>query len=165
MCDWSFDIFFYLNRMYEYKHMSDCKLVLSQYVSCVRVGEQEILSITYVNLNWLTLNKKFLFCFNCSFFCLFVLISDIAVLRHHLAFGPWFKSFPNGDQNTYENETLNNNTKNSVGENQVTDNVWKNWDDPDGWYREGWERGVQDGEHVYTCGRFLLMYGKTNTIL
>ena len=24
---------------------------------------------------------------------------------------------------------------------------------------------VQDGEHVYTCGRFMLMYGKTNTIL
>ena len=25
--------------------------------------------------------------------------------------------------------------------------------------------GVQDGEHVYTRGRFILMYGKTNTIL
>jgi len=25
--------------------------------------------------------------------------------------------------------------------------------------------GVQDGEYVYTCGRFMLMYGKTNTIL
>ena len=24
---------------------------------------------------------------------------------------------------------------------------------------------VQDGEHVYTRGRFMLMYGKTNTIL
>ena len=30
---------------------------------------------------------------------------------------------------------------------------------------EGSERGVQDGEHVYTHGRFMLMYGKTNTIL
>ena len=39
------------------------------------------------------------------------------------------------------------------------------WDDPEGWYGEGGERGVQDGEHVYTCGRFMLMYGKTNTIL
>ena len=39
------------------------------------------------------------------------------------------------------------------------------WDDPEGWYREGGRRGVQDGEHVYTCGRFMLMYGKTNTIL
>ena len=39
------------------------------------------------------------------------------------------------------------------------------WDDPEGWYREGGGRGVQDGEHVYTCGRFTLMYGKTNTIL
>ena len=26
-------------------------------------------------------------------------------------------------------------------------------------------RGVQDREHVYTCGGFMLMYGKTNTIL
>ena len=39
------------------------------------------------------------------------------------------------------------------------------WDDPEGWYREGGGRGVQDGEHVYTCGGFVLMYGKTNTIL
>ena len=37
------------------------------------------------------------------------------------------------------------------------------WDDPEGWYREG--GGIQDGEHVYTHGRFMLMYGKTNTIL
>ena len=45
---------------------------------------------------------------------------------------------------------------------------WKSmvhWDDPEGWYREGGGRGVQDGEHVHTCGRFMLMYGKTNTIL
>ena len=39
------------------------------------------------------------------------------------------------------------------------------WDDPEGWDREGGGRGVQDGEHMYTCGRFMLMYGKTNTIL
>ena len=40
------------------------------------------------------------------------------------------------------------------------------WDDPEGWYGEGGGRGVQDGEeHMYTCGRFMLMYGKTNTIL
>ena len=39
------------------------------------------------------------------------------------------------------------------------------WDDPEGWYREGGARGVQDGEHMYTCGGFMLMYGKTNTIL
>ena len=36
---------------------------------------------------------------------------------------------------------------------------------PEGWYREGYGRGIQDREHVYTCGRFMLMYGKTNTIL
>ena len=40
------------------------------------------------------------------------------------------------------------------------------WDDPEGWYGEGGGGvGVQDGEHMYTCGGFMLMYGKTNTIL
>ena len=39
------------------------------------------------------------------------------------------------------------------------------WDDPEGWDGEGGERGIQDGEHVYTCGGFMLIYGKTNTIL
>ena len=39
------------------------------------------------------------------------------------------------------------------------------WDDPEEWYGEGSGRGVQDWEHVYTCGGFMLMYGKTNTIL
>ena len=29
----------------------------------------------------------------------------------------------------------------------------------------GGGRGVQDGEHVYTRGGFMLMYGKTNTVL
>ena len=38
------------------------------------------------------------------------------------------------------------------------------WDDPEGGYGEGDGRGVQDGEHVYTRGRFMSMYGKTNTI-
>ena len=38
------------------------------------------------------------------------------------------------------------------------------WDDPERWYGEGGEKGLQDGEHVYTRGRFMLMYGKTNTI-
>ena len=39
------------------------------------------------------------------------------------------------------------------------------WDDPEGWDGEGGGRGVQDGEHVYTCGGFMLMYGKIKTIL
>ena len=39
------------------------------------------------------------------------------------------------------------------------------WDDPEGWYGEGSRREVQDWEHMYTRGRFMLMYGKTNTIL
>ena len=39
------------------------------------------------------------------------------------------------------------------------------WDDPEGWYGEGGARRVQDGEHMYTHGGFMSMYGKTNTIL
>ena len=39
------------------------------------------------------------------------------------------------------------------------------WDDPEGWDGEGGGMGVQDGEHMYTHGRFKSMYGKTNTIL
>ena len=32
------------------------------------------------------------------------------------------------------------------------------WDDPEGWR-------VQDGEHMYTCGGFILIFGKTNTVM
>ena len=39
------------------------------------------------------------------------------------------------------------------------------WNNPEGWYGEGEGRGVYDREHVYTRGGFMLMYGKTNTIL
>ena len=39
------------------------------------------------------------------------------------------------------------------------------WDDPERWYGEGEGKGVQDGEHVYTCGRFILRYDKTHAIL
>ena len=30
------------------------------------------------------------------------------------------------------------------------------WDDPEGWYGERGGRGVQDWEHVYTHGGFML---------
>ena len=39
------------------------------------------------------------------------------------------------------------------------------WDDPEEWDEERGERGVQDGEHMYTHGRFMSTYGKRNTIL
>ena len=50
------------------------------------------------------------------------------------------------------------------------------WDDPEGWYGEGLVfsskggksgggRRVQDGEHMHTCGGFILIFGKTNTIM
>jgi len=43
--------------------------------------------------------------------------------------------------------------------------VLVHWDDPEGWYGEGSGRRVQDWEHMYTRGGFMLIYGKTNTIL
>ena len=39
------------------------------------------------------------------------------------------------------------------------------WDDPEGCYGEEGGRRVQDGEHMYTCGGFILIFGKTNTIM
>ena len=39
------------------------------------------------------------------------------------------------------------------------------WDDPEGWDGERGGREFQDGEHMYTHGRFESMYGNTNTIL
>ena len=38
------------------------------------------------------------------------------------------------------------------------------WDDPEGCCEKGGGRGVQDGEHVYSRGGFMLMCGRTNTI-
>ena len=35
-------------------------------------------------------------------------------------------------------------------------------DDPEGWDGEGGGRGVQDGEHMYTHGWFMSMYGKNH---
>ena len=36
------------------------------------------------------------------------------------------------------------------------------WDDPGGWDEEGGGKGVQDGEHMYTHGWFMSMYGKNH---
>ena len=39
------------------------------------------------------------------------------------------------------------------------------WDDPEGWNGEGGGRRVKDGEHRYTSGGFILIFGKTNTVM
>ena len=39
------------------------------------------------------------------------------------------------------------------------------WDDPEGWDGERGGKSGQDGEHMYTRGGFMSMYGNTNTIL
>ena len=36
------------------------------------------------------------------------------------------------------------------------------WDDPEGWDGEGAGKGFQDGEHIYTHGWFMSMYGKNH---
>ena len=36
------------------------------------------------------------------------------------------------------------------------------WDNPEGWDGEQGGRGVQDGEVMYTHGRFMSMYGKNH---
>ena len=36
------------------------------------------------------------------------------------------------------------------------------WDDPEGWDGKGGGSGVQDGEHMYTDGRFKSMYEKSH---
>jgi len=36
---------------------------------------------------------------------------------------------------------------------------------PRGMYGKGGGRRVQDGEHMCTCGGFMSIFGKTNTIL
>ena len=39
------------------------------------------------------------------------------------------------------------------------------WDDTEGWNGKGGGRRVQDGEHVYTCGGLILIFGKSNTVM
>ena len=39
------------------------------------------------------------------------------------------------------------------------------WDDPEGGNGEGGGRRVQDGEHMYTCRGFILIFGKSNTVM
>ena len=38
-------------------------------------------------------------------------------------------------------------------------------EEPEGGNGEGGGRKVQDGEHMYTCGGFISIFGKSNTIL
>ena len=39
------------------------------------------------------------------------------------------------------------------------------WDDPEEWDGEGDGKRVQDGEHMYTRGGSMSIYGKTTIIL
>ena len=40
------------------------------------------------------------------------------------------------------------------------------WDDPEGWDGAGGWRGgrVQDGQHMYTCGRFMSVQNQQNIL-
>ena len=39
------------------------------------------------------------------------------------------------------------------------------WDDLEEWYREGGGKGVQDGEHMYSCGRYMLIWQNQYNII
>ena len=41
----------------------------------------------------------------------------------------------------------------------------EHWDDPEGWDGEEGGSGVQDGEHMYTHGWFMSVYGKNHNIV
>ena len=55
--------------------------------------------------------------------------------------------------------------KNTQTTTQLQSSHTLHWDDPEGWYGEGGGRRGQDGEHMYTCGSFILIFGKTNTFM
>ena len=91
------------------------------------------------------------------------IFSDHNVVRLHLNYRR--KNIKNSNIWRLNNTLLNNQ--------QITEEIKKDtgclglvhWDDPEGWYGEGGGWRVQDGEHMYTCGGFILIFGKTNTIL
>ena len=39
------------------------------------------------------------------------------------------------------------------------------WDGPGGWSGEGGGRRVRAGEHMYACGGFILIFGKSNKVM
>ena len=62
--------------------------------------------------------------------------------------------------------SLSNATIASLGSMQDTGYLGLvHWDDPERWYGEGGGSRVQDWELMYTRGGFMLMFGKTNTVL
>ena len=53
----------------------------------------------------------------------------------------------------------------SPGSMHETGCLWLvHWDDPEGWCGEGGGRRVQVRKHMYTYGRFILIFGRTNRI-
>ena len=48
---------------------------------------------------------------------------------------------------------------------EIECSVLVHWDDPEGWMGREVGGGIQEGEYMYTHGRFMSMYGKMNTIL
>ena len=66
-------------------------------------------------------------------------------------------------------ESLRRNGVALIGNKSLKCSTWmrpqKHWDDPEGWNGEGGGRRVQDGEHMYTCGGFILIFGKSNTVM
>ena len=53
----------------------------------------------------------------------------------------------------------------SQGASRAAPGIKKLVADPEGWNGEGGGRRVQDGELMYTYGGFILIFGKTNTVM
>ena len=47
----------------------------------------------------------------------------------------------------------------------ICQQIWKTQQWPQDWKKSVFIPRVQDGEHMYTCGGFILIFGKTNTIM
>ena len=74
---------------------------------------------------------------------------------------PWKESYNQPRQHIKKQRDITLPTKVRLGKAMVFPVVIWMWELDE----EGGGRRVQDGEHMYTCGGFILIYGKTNTIL
>ena len=94
--------------------------------------------------------------FSNSISCLFILLMIYFAMQKPVKFDqvPFIFTFNSTQQKNFNTHDIKNCLM-----------LHENWDDPEGWNGEGGGRRIQDGEHMYTCGGFILIFGKTNTIM
>ena len=69
----------------------------------------------------------------------------------------WFRTYEQGFLLSYMKQIASPGLMHEIGCSGLV-----HWDDSEGWDGEGRGRGVQDGEHMYTHGWFMSMYGKNH---